>query len=120
MSGRAKGNTTRRVSLAMTVLLCGAASCSSGAQGPLVDCVAPGAACCAEDACAVGLTCENGVCVAVDAGGAEDAATLEASAPPDATMNDSASRVTDTGAALDVVVFETAASVDSAAVEAGL
>lgn len=53
-----------------------AAGCSSGAQGSLVDCVVPGAACCPGGACAVGLACELGVCVAADAGGAQGAAPL--------------------------------------------
>jgi hypothetical protein len=61
--------TARAAALAMGLGLA-AGSCSSSSGGQLVSCVAPGAGCCAGNACAVGLACQNAVCVVVD-----DAAT---------------------------------------------
>jgi hypothetical protein len=63
-------------------------ACSSGAQGPLVYCVVPGAACCANQACAIGLTCNDDVCVAVKTGtlsGGADSGLADA--PADASFN---------------------------------
>jgi|HubBroStandDraft_6_1064221.scaffolds.fasta_scaffold45670_3 hypothetical protein len=67
-------HTARAAALAMGLGLA-AGGCSSSSGGQLVSCVAPGAGCCAGNACAVGLACQNAVCVVVDADAEIDAAT---------------------------------------------
>jgi hypothetical protein len=71
-------HTAQAAAFAMALGLA-AASCSTGG-GELVSCVAPGAACCAGDACAVGLVCQNALCVAMGVDGASDAAPTDGSA----------------------------------------
>ncbi|MGO9837711.1 MAG: hypothetical protein ACLP1X_26285 [Polyangiaceae bacterium] len=69
--------------LAFAAALCAlgvTASCSSGGGGQPISCVAPGTACCAGNACAVGLECQNAVCVLLEADAASDDAPSDASA----------------------------------------
>jgi len=68
----------RACALAVAVALGLAASCSSGGQGELAACVAPGAACCEGGACAVGLICQDAVCVVVEAGAPVEASSIDA------------------------------------------
>jgi len=67
-------HTASAAALAMGLGLA-AGSCSSSSGGQLVSCVAPGAGCCAGNACAVGLACQHAVCVIVDADAATGATT---------------------------------------------
>jgi hypothetical protein len=68
--------------LGIAIALFVAVGCSSGEQGPLVDCVVPGAVCCADQACAIGLACDqNNVCVLLEAGAPAEGGLVDADAP---------------------------------------
>jgi hypothetical protein len=63
------------------------ANCSSGGGGQPVSCVAPGTACCAGNACAVGLECQNAICVLTESDAAIDGAPTD-DAPSDGRAGD--------------------------------